>query len=151
MFGASANAFDTKFTGFSFCHPNYCDCLLHALVRHALQSASCAQEATAPFLLLPVWLGWSKNGYTSWIHNHPGHACVLAIFSANSMLLNPTKEWLDPPPPQPQHYKNKIGTKRQYWICYRQCLMHLSFSLTNSYWTQWLYSTICTGKYSRAL
>jgi hypothetical protein len=31
---ASTNALDTKFTG--FCHPNYCDCLLHVLVGHAL-------------------------------------------------------------------------------------------------------------------
>ena len=31
VFGASTNAFDTKFTGFSFCHPNYCDYLLHSL------------------------------------------------------------------------------------------------------------------------
>jgi len=40
VFGASANALDTEFTGFSFCHHNYCDCLLHALVGHALQSAN---------------------------------------------------------------------------------------------------------------
>jgi len=30
VFRASTNAFDTKFTGFSFCHPNYCDYLLHS-------------------------------------------------------------------------------------------------------------------------
>jgi hypothetical protein len=40
VFGASTNAFDTKFTGFSFCHPNYCDYLLHSLVGHALQSTN---------------------------------------------------------------------------------------------------------------
>ena len=40
VFGASTNAFDTKFTGFSFCHPNYCDNLLHSLVGHALQSTN---------------------------------------------------------------------------------------------------------------
>ena len=38
VFQASANAFDTKFTGFSFCHPNYCDYLLHSLVGHSIQS-----------------------------------------------------------------------------------------------------------------
>ena len=32
------------------------------LVGHALQSANSTQEATATFLLLPDWLGWSKNG-----------------------------------------------------------------------------------------
>jgi hypothetical protein len=77
VFGASINAFATKFTGFSFCHPNYCDYLLHSLVGHALQSSNSTQEATATFLLLPDWLGWSKNGYMTWINDCPEHACVL--------------------------------------------------------------------------
>jgi hypothetical protein len=64
-------------------------------------------EATATFLLLPGWLGWSKNGYMTWINDYPEHACVLAKFSAASMLLNPTEVWLDAPP-QPQHNKNKM-------------------------------------------
>jgi hypothetical protein len=105
--GASTNAFDTEFTGFFFCHPIYCDCLLHALVRHALQAASCTQEAAATFLLLFEWLGWSKNGYMCWINSHPEHACVLAKFSADSMLLKPTEVWFDAPP-QPQHNKKKM-------------------------------------------
>ena len=65
------------------------------------------QEATATLLLLPDWLGWSKNGYMTWINDYPEHACVLAQFSADSMLLNPTEAWLDAPP-QPQHNKNKM-------------------------------------------
>ena len=73
VFGASTNAFDTKFTGFSFCHPNYCNYLLHLLVGHALQSANSTQEATATLLLLPDWLGWSKNGYMTWINDYPEH------------------------------------------------------------------------------
>jgi len=98
VFGARTNAFDTKFTGFCFCHPNYCDYLLHSLVGHALQSAYFTQEATATFLLLPDWLGWSKNGYMTWINDYPEHTWVLARFSADSMLLNPTEVWLDAPP-----------------------------------------------------
>ena len=98
VFGASTNAFDTNFTGFSFCHSNYCDYLLHSLVGHALQSANSTQEATATFLLLPDWLGWSKNGYMTWINDYPEHTWVLARFSADSMLLNPTEVWLDAPP-----------------------------------------------------
>jgi hypothetical protein len=42
-----------------------------------------------------------------WTINYPEHACVLAIFPANSMLLNPTEAWLDAPP-QPQHNKDKM-------------------------------------------
>jgi len=86
-FGASTNAFKTKFTNFSFCHPNYCDYLLHSLMGHALQSTKFTQEATATFLLLPDWLGWSKNEYMTWINDYPEHACVLAKFSADSMHL----------------------------------------------------------------
>jgi len=73
VFGASTNDFDTKFTGFfSFCHPNYCDYLLHSLVGHALQSANSTQGATATFLLLPDdWLGWSKNGYMTSVNVVP--------------------------------------------------------------------------------
>jgi hypothetical protein len=76
VFGASTNAFDTKFTSFFFCHPNYCDYLLHSLVGHVLQSTT--QLATATFLLLPDWLDWSKKGYMTWIIDYPEHACVLA-------------------------------------------------------------------------
>ena len=76
VFGARTNALDTKFTGFCFCHPNYCDFLLHSLVGHALQSTNSIQEATATFQLLPYWLGWSKNGYMTWIDDYPEYACV---------------------------------------------------------------------------
>ena len=68
---------------------NLCDYLLHSLAGHALQSTNSTQEATARFLLLPDWLGWSKNGYMTWINDYPKHACVLAKFSADIMLLNP--------------------------------------------------------------
>ena len=84
LFRASTNALDTNNTGLSFYHPNNCGCLLHALVGHALQSASCSQEAAATFLLPPEWLGWNKNGYMSWMNKYPEHACVLARLSANT-------------------------------------------------------------------
>jgi hypothetical protein len=32
-----------------------------------------------------------------------------------------------------------------------QTVPHPSFGLENSYWTQWLYSTTCTGNYLRTL
>jgi len=34
----------------------------------------------------------------TWINDYPEHACILAKFSADSMLLNPTEVWLDAPP-----------------------------------------------------
>ena len=44
---------------------------------------------------------------TGTINDYLEHARVLAKFSADSMLLNPTEVWLDAPP-QPQHNKNKM-------------------------------------------
>ena len=43
----------------------------------------------------------------TWINDYPEHACVLAKFFADSMLLNPTEVWLDAPP-QPQDNTNKM-------------------------------------------
>jgi hypothetical protein len=43
----------------------------------------------------------------TWINDYPEHACVLAKFFADSMLLNPTEVWLDSPT-QPQHNKYKV-------------------------------------------
>jgi len=43
----------------------------------------------------------------SWINDYPEHTWVLAKFSADSMLLNPTEVWLDAPP-QPQHNKEIV-------------------------------------------
>ena len=43
----------------------------------------------------------------TWINDYPEHACVLAKFSADSMLLNSTEICLDAPP-QPQHNTNKM-------------------------------------------
>jgi len=44
---------------------------------------------------------------TGTINDYLEHARVLAKFSADSMLLNPTEVWLDAPP-QPQHNKNNL-------------------------------------------
>jgi len=43
----------------------------------------------------------------NWINDYLEHACVLAKFSADSMLLSSTEVWLDAPP-QPQHNTNKM-------------------------------------------
>ena len=63
VIGVSTNAFDIKIHRLLLLPSNYCKYLLHSLVGHALQSANSTQEATATLLLLPDWLGWSKNGY----------------------------------------------------------------------------------------
>ena len=47
------------------------------------------------------------KGYMTSINDYPEHACVLAKFSADSMLLSHTEVWLDAPP-QPQDNTNKM-------------------------------------------
>jgi hypothetical protein len=65
VFGVGANAFDTKFTGFSFCHPKLLElppaCTYGTCA--SIQSASCTQEATATSLLLPGWLEVKTGTY----------------------------------------------------------------------------------------
>jgi hypothetical protein len=54
-----------------------------------------------------IGLAGVRTGYMSWINDYPEHTWVLAKFSADSMLLNPTEVWLDAPP-QPQHNKEIV-------------------------------------------
>jgi hypothetical protein len=54
VFGANYNAFATKFTGFSICHPVYDDTKMLKCVQHSLRSAMCSKLPTATFLFLPT-------------------------------------------------------------------------------------------------
>jgi hypothetical protein len=63
VFGANYNAFATKFTGFSICHPVYDDTRKLKCVQHTLRSAMCSELPTATFLLLPNWENKSINAY----------------------------------------------------------------------------------------
>jgi hypothetical protein len=53
VFGANTNAFSSRFSGFSICHPiNHENTMLLA-TRHAIYSAAVSTEETATFMLLP--------------------------------------------------------------------------------------------------
>ena len=54
VFGANYNAFATKFTGFSICHPVYDYTKMLKCVQHSLRSAMCSELPTATFFL-PNW------------------------------------------------------------------------------------------------
>ena len=54
VFGANYNAFATKFTGFSICHPVYDDTKMLKCVQHSLRSAMCSELPNAT-LFLPNW------------------------------------------------------------------------------------------------
>jgi hypothetical protein len=61
-----ANAFSSKFTGFSICHPIYHECTMYLATRHAIYSAALSKEATATFMFLPSYnKRMTTNPYTS--------------------------------------------------------------------------------------
>jgi hypothetical protein len=54
-FGANFNAFSSKSTGFSICHPIYHENTMYLATKHAIYSAALGTEATATFMFLPSW------------------------------------------------------------------------------------------------
>jgi hypothetical protein len=54
-FGANCNAFSSKFTGFSICHPIYHENTMYLATRHAIYSAALSTEAAATFMFLPSY------------------------------------------------------------------------------------------------
>ena len=53
VFGANTNAFSSRFSGFSICHPIYHENTMLLATRHAVYSAAVSTEETATFMLLP--------------------------------------------------------------------------------------------------
>jgi hypothetical protein len=53
MFGANTNAFSSRISGFSICHPIYHENTMLLTIRHAIYSAAVNTEETATFMLLP--------------------------------------------------------------------------------------------------
>jgi len=71
VFGANYNAFATKFTGFSICHPVYDDRKMLKCVQHSLRSAMCSELPTATFLFLPNWENKSIKAYRALVRDNP--------------------------------------------------------------------------------
>jgi len=55
VFEANTNAFSSRFSGFSICHPIYHENTMFLATRHAIYSAAVSTEAIATFMLLPSW------------------------------------------------------------------------------------------------
>jgi len=53
VFGANTNAFSSRFSGFSICHPIYHENTMLLATRRAIYSAAVSTEETATFMLLP--------------------------------------------------------------------------------------------------
>eukprot|EP00983_Pelagomonas_calceolata_P114312 1160080-Pelagomonas_calceolata.AAC.19 len=81
VFGANIGMFESKFTGFSFCHLPHDDKLIYHLIIHALSSIANTNIPTATFPLLPSPMGWTKKRHMHWLRCFSDHAAVPAKFS----------------------------------------------------------------------
>jgi len=78
-FGANYNAFATKFTGFSICHPVYDDTKMLKCVQHSLRSAMCSELPTATLIFLPNWENKSINAYKALVRDNPKYCTTLGF------------------------------------------------------------------------
>ena len=75
VFGANTNAFSSRFSGFSICHPIYHENTMLLATRHAIYSAAVNTEETDTFMFLPSWIkNMITNSYASLCHEFP-HVC----------------------------------------------------------------------------
>jgi len=75
VFGANTNAFSSRFSDFSICHPIYHENTMFLASRHAIHSAATNTEETATFMLLPFWNNnMTTNRYASLYRKYP-HIC----------------------------------------------------------------------------
>ena len=93
VFGANYNAFATKFTGFSMCHPNYDDQLMFNSVQHAIRSARHATSPTATFMFLPNWANMSLNPYMQLFDENPDHCTYLGMIPQARLHYDEPTAW----------------------------------------------------------
>ena len=93
VFGANYNAFATKFTGFSMCHPTYDDQLLFKSVQHAIRSANYAETPTATFMFVPNWTNKSLNPYMRLLDENPELCTHLGMIPQAHLRYNEPAAW----------------------------------------------------------
>ena len=93
VFGANYNAFATKFTGFSICHPVYDDTKMLKCVQHSLQSAMCNEVPTATFLILPNWENKSINAYRALVRYNPKYCTTLDFIPKTKLTYAMPTSW----------------------------------------------------------
>ena len=72
VFGANTNAFSSRFSGFSICHPIYHENTMLLATRHAIYSAAVSTKEPATLMLLPSWnKKMSTNPYATLCCKYP--------------------------------------------------------------------------------
>jgi hypothetical protein len=80
------NAFATKFTDFSICHPVYDDIKMLKCVQHSLRSVMCSELPTATFLFLPNWENKSINAYRALVRDNPKYCTTLGFIPKTKLM-----------------------------------------------------------------
>ena len=93
VFGANYNAFATKFTGFSICHPVYDDTKMLKCVQHSLRSAMCSELPTATFLFLSNWENKSINAYRASVQGNPKYCTTLGFIPETKLTYAMPTSW----------------------------------------------------------
>ncbi len=95
VFGAIPNAFSSKFSGFSVCHPVYDDQLMHRALRCAIYFAIANNTETATFMFLPCWGGrMSTNPYSKLLNAYPHICCTLGTISSSNLDYATPSFWI---------------------------------------------------------
>jgi hypothetical protein len=86
VFGANTNAFSSRFSGFSICHPIYHENNMLLATRHTIYSTAVSTEETATFMLLPSWnKSMTTNPDASLCRKYP-HMCKFLVTIPSNQL-----------------------------------------------------------------
>ena len=115
VFGANYNAFATKFTGFTICHPVYDDTKMLKCVQHSLRSAMCSELPTTTFLFPSNWENKSINASMhteQWCKITQNTAPRLASSPRQTHICNATGGWQ----PRGRLYNEVSPTTPGAWV-----------------------------------
>eukprot|EP00983_Pelagomonas_calceolata_P019462 612023-Pelagomonas_calceolata.AAC.1 len=103
LFGACHNSPSSRFSGFSVCHPTFDGDAMTWALRHAICSAILNTEATANFMILPVWGQHIKHPYSKLITAYPHLYCELGTIACTNLCYNDPQSCPNEEIPLSQH------------------------------------------------
>jgi hypothetical protein len=103
-FGGNWNAFSSKFTGFSICHPIYHENTMYLATKHAIYSAALSIEETATNIFLLYWNErMTTNPYTSLYRRVPQICKLLSSIPSDQLQYAEIPFWNVIQTPLPKH------------------------------------------------
>ena len=109
VFGAHTNAFSSRFSGFSICHPIYQENTMLLATRHAIYTAAVSTEETVTFMLLPSWnKDMTTNPYASLCRKYPRIRKFLGTIPSNQLQYAKVPFWTT----YKYHFPNTPGNSR---------------------------------------